>query len=135
DQLLHNRNCLPRGCAFSGLGGSGIGRGASLRARGELAGGVVGLDAGAQVVLGLVAELLAGQGRIGLGPVLGEAVGILKIVGLKIGLQDAIELGDDVVEAPASAGAGVVDAAFARFHGADVGGDDIVDVDEIALLL
>jgi hypothetical protein len=101
----------------------------------KFAGGVVGVDALGEGELGFVAEGFAGEGEIAFGPVLGEAVGIVEIVGLEIGFQDAIEFGGEFVEGIGSAGAGVEDAGGLGVHGEEVGVDDVVNVDEIAVLL
>src|SRR5690242_11702198 len=85
----------------------------------KLARGLIRLDAGGEVVLGDVTEHLARESLIGLGPILRESVGIFEILGLELRLKHAVQLGDKLVEGPASTGAGVEHAGGLRrqrFH-------------------
>src|SRR5688572_14121075 len=101
----------------------------------ELARRMVHVDACAQVELGLIAELLAGEALVGLRPVLREAVRVFEVVRLEVGLEHAVELRDDLVERPAPPGAGVEGAALVRGERFHVRLHDVVDVNEIPLLL
>jgi hypothetical protein len=62
-------------------------------------------------------------------------VGVVDVLGLPLGFEDAVEVGDDVVEGAGDAAAGVVDAGGAGAGGEDGAVDDVLDVDEVAELL
>ena len=101
----------------------------------KLARSEISINPRSQIELWRISEFFFRQGLICLRPILREAIRILKIIGLKIGLQDAIKLGDDFVERPASPRAGVEDAAGFGLQRQKIRLDSIVDISEISLLL
>ncbi len=83
----------------------------------------------------LIGKRAAGFGQVGFGPILRKAIWVLKIVGLQIGFEGPIELGDDLVEGPGFSGSDVECAGVGAGEGFEVGLDDIVNVDKIPPLL
>src|SRR5688500_14517451 len=97
----------------------------------ERAGSVISVNPFCQIELWNVAEGFPGPGKIRLCPILGEAVGVFEIIGLKIGFAHAIQMLNHLVKRPGIARTAVEGPADFSLHCPYVQFDDVVDIDEI----